>query len=134
PAVLLAATLVALLLPVSQGHAWGWTATRTLALLGAAVVFGAAWIRSELRSPSPVVDMRMMRLPAVWTTNVVALLFGVCMYSVIAALPAFLQTAPSQGYGFGASVTEAGLLLAPMPIVMFLTSFVAARLAEQFGS
>ncbi len=134
PAVLLAATLVALLLPVSQGHAWGWTAPRTLGLLGAAVVFGAAWIRSEVRSPSPVVDMRMMRLPAVWTTNLVALLFGVCMYSLIAMLPAFLQTAPEQGYGFGASVTEAGLLLAPMPIVMFLTSFVAARLAERFGS
>ena len=53
PAVLLAATLVALLLPVSQGHAWGWTATRTLVLLAAAVAFGAAWIRWSCAPPAP---------------------------------------------------------------------------------
>jgi EmrB/QacA subfamily drug resistance transporter len=134
PAVLLAAALVALLLPVSQGHVWGWTAPRTLALLAAAAVLTYVWIRAELRSPSPVVDMRMMRLPAVWTTNLVALLFGVCMYSVIAALPQFLQTPAASGYGFGASVTEAGLLLSPMPVVMFLTGLFAAPLAERIGT
>ena len=36
--------------------------------------------------------MRMMRVPAVWTNNLVALLFGVGMYSVIGFLPEFLQT------------------------------------------
>jgi MFS family permease len=134
PAVLLAAALVALLLPVSQGHVWGWTAPGTLALLAAAALLTYAWIRAELRSPSPVVDMRMMRLPAVWTTNLVALLFGVCMYSVIAALPQFLQTPAASGYGFGASVTQAGLLLSPMPVVMFLSGLVAAPLAKRIGT
>ena len=36
----------------------------------------------------------------------VALLFGVCMYSMLSALPQFLQTPASEGYGFGASVIE----------------------------
>ena len=51
----------------------------------------------------------MMRMPAVCTTNVVALLFGVCLFSVFVSLPQFLQTPPSEGYGFGASLTSSGL-------------------------
>ena len=33
-----------------------------------------------------------MRLPAVWTNNLVALLIGVGMYAVFAFLPEFVQT------------------------------------------
>ena len=44
----------------------------------------------------PLIDLKMMRLPAVWTTNLVALLFGVGMYAIFAFLPEFLQT-PSLG-------------------------------------
>ena len=50
--------------------------------------------------------MKMMRLPAVWTTNLVALLFGVGLYAIFAFLPEFLQTPSSAGYGFGASITS----------------------------
>ena len=35
----------------------------------------------------PLIDMRMMRIPAVWTTNLVALLFGAGMYAAFAFLP-----------------------------------------------
>ena len=37
--------------------------------------------------------MRMMRIPAVWTTNLVAFLLGVGMYAVFAFLPEFLRSA-----------------------------------------
>ena len=59
--------------------------------------------------------MKMMRIPPVWTTNLVALLFGVGMYATFAFLPEFLQTPSAAGYGFGASITESGLLLLPQP-------------------
>ena len=64
--------------------------------------------------------MRMMRIPAVWTTNLVALLFGVGLYSVFAFIPEFVQTPPSAGYGFGASITESGLIVLPMTVTMFV--------------
>ena len=50
--------------------------------------------------------MNMMRLPAVWTNNLVALLLGCGMYAVFAFVPEFVQTADSSsGYGFGAAAS-----------------------------
>jgi MFS family permease len=78
--------------------------------------------------------MRMMSLRAVWTTNLVALLFGVGMYAMFAFLPEFLQTPSSAGYGFGASITESGVMILPQAAAMFLVGLLAGRLAERFGS
>ena len=44
-----------------------------IGLLIAAVVLAVAWVIAESRSSHPLIDMRMMRLPAVWTTNLVSL-------------------------------------------------------------
>ena len=113
-AVLLAAWLIALLVAVTEGPSWGWASPRVLGLFVAAVVFLLVWIWVELRAAEPLIDMRMMRLPAVWTTNLVAFLFGACLYSALAFLPEFLQTPASAGYGFGASVTASGFFLLPL--------------------
>ncbi|MFN2522036.1 MAG: MFS transporter [Mycobacteriales bacterium] len=133
-AFLLSGWLVCLLLPVSQGHVWGWTSGRTLGLLAASAVLAALWARTEVRSETPLIDMRMMRIPAVWTTNLAALLFGVGMYSLFAFLPQFLQTPRSTGYGFGVSVTESGLLLLPQSAATFAAGIASGRLAARLGS
>jgi EmrB/QacA subfamily drug resistance transporter len=134
-ALLLSAWLVALLLGVSQGHVWGWTSARVIGLFVAAAVLLPAWVLAEARSSSPLVDMRMMRIPTVWTVNLVALLFGAGMYSMFAFLPQFLQTPESvAGYGFGASVTESGLLLLPQTVASFVAGIFAGRLANRLGS
>jgi MFS family permease len=77
--------------------------------------------------------MRMMRLPAVWTTNVVALLFGAGMFSVIAFLPQFLQTPTAAGYGFGSTVTEAGLLMLPMLVTMSAGGSLSGPIASRIS-
>jgi len=133
PAVLLSSWLVALLLALSQGAKWGWTSTAVLGLLGAAVVLAAAWVWVENRSASPLIDMQMMRLPAVWTTNLVALLVGFAMYASFAFLPQLSQTPSVAGYGFGASVTESGLILLPSSVTMFLAGMYSARAARRIG-
>ncbi|HTW15686.1 MAG TPA: MFS transporter [Nocardioides sp.] len=133
-ALLLSAWLVALLLATSQGHSWGWSSPEVIGLFLAAAVLLPVWVRAEARSESPLVDMRMMRLPRVWTVNLVALLFGAGMYSLFAFLPAFLQTPSEAGYGFGITVTESGLLLLPQTVASFLMGVVSGRLAARFGS
>ncbi|WP_433789415.1 MFS transporter [Actinoplanes sp. CA-252034] len=117
-ALLLAGWLVALLLPLSKGAAWGWGSGRTLASFALAVALLAGWMTAELRTAEPLIDMRMMRLPAVWTTNLAAMLFGAAMFGVFAFLPQLMQVPAASGYGFGASVTTAGLLMAPMLVAM----------------
>lgn len=133
-ALLLSAWLVALLLATSQGHSWGWSSPEVIGLFVVAAVLLPVWVRAEVRSESPLVDMRMMRLPRVWTVNLVALLFGAGMYSLFAFLPAFLQTPSEAGYGFGITVTESGLLLLPQTVASFLMGVVSGRLAARFGS
>lgn len=117
-ATLLAAWLLALLLPVSQGQQWGWTSPATVALLVVAVAAFVAWLTVESRAANPVIDIAMLRRPAVWTTNAVALLFGAAMFATLTFLPQLVETPTSTGYGFGASVSVAGLVILPMLVTM----------------
>ncbi|WP_194899149.1 MFS transporter [Catenulispora pinisilvae] len=133
-ALWLSAWLVLLLLAVSEGPTWGWGSAKVLALFLGAAVCLPLWIWTEARSSAPLIDMRMMRLPAVWTTNLVALLFGVGMYTVMTFLPQLVQTPRAvAGYGLSASITQSGVYLLPMTIGMFLLGIAAAPLAKRVG-
>jgi len=133
-AVLLSGWLVALLVPISEAGQWGWTSAPVVGLLALAIVLAVAWVMVEIRSAEPLIDMRMMRVPAVWTTNLVALLFGITMYSVMTFLPEFVQTPSTAGYGFSASITASGLFLLPMTVTMFAGGVIAGRLAPRIGA
>ena len=133
-AVLLSGWLVALLLGVSEAPSWGWGSARVLGLIALAVVIGVAWVIVEYHSKEPLVDMRMMRIPAVWTNNLVALLLGVGMYSAIGFIPEFLQTPKSTGYGFGASIIQSGVYLLPLTVAMFVVGMLSGRIAAAIGS
>ncbi|RYH13453.1 MAG: MFS transporter [Alphaproteobacteria bacterium] len=132
-ATLLAGWLIALLLPLSQATQWGWTSPLVLGLLGAAVVLAVTWVMVEIRSDNPLIDMQVMRLPAVWTTNLVALLFGAAMFSVWAFVPQLIQVPTSSGYGFGASVTQAGWIILPMLVTMAFAGTLVGRLEQRFS-
>ena len=105
-----------------------------LGLFAAAVGLFALWLTTEARSRTPLIDLRVMRLPAVWTTNAAALLFGAGMYAIWSFLPGFIQTPEAAGYGFGASVTESGLLMLPMLVAMFLSGVLPGGLEPRVGA
>ncbi|WBB70066.1 MFS transporter [Micromonospora sp. WMMD812] len=133
-AALLAGGLLCLLLATSKGAGWGWASAQTVTLVVTAAVLVGAWVRTEARSTQPLVDMRIMRLPTVWTTNLVALLFGAGWFAVFAFLPQFVQVPSTAGYGFGADVTEAGLLMLPMVVTMSAAGVISGRVVRWFGS
>jgi predicted MFS family arabinose efflux permease len=132
--LLLSAWLTALLLALSEGHAWGLTSAKTLGLAAFAVVLAVLWVQSEVHSRHPLVDMRVMRIRPVWTTNLSALLLGFGMYSAFVLIPQFVQVPESTGYGYGATVTQAGLFLVPSTFAMLLFAPVAGRLSNTVGS
>ena len=134
PAFLLSGWLVALLLGLSQGPKWGWDSPKVIGLLVAAAAIAALWIAVEQRASVPLIDMRMMRLRGVWTTNLVAALVGVGMYASFGFTPQFNQTPTEAGYGFGSSVTESGLLILPSAVATFITGLVAARIVRRIGA
>lgn len=122
------------LLALSEAPVWGWTSAPVMALFAVTVIMMALWIWSEVHSTAPLVDMRMMRIPAVWSTNLAALLFGFGMYAMFIIVPQFVQTPEREGYGFGASVTQSGLFLAPLALAMLLVAPLTGRLAAWVGS
>jgi MFS family permease len=134
PAVLLSGWLVALLLGLSQASSWGWGSARVLGLLAAAVLLCIAWVATEDHVAVPLIDMRMMRSRAVWTTNLATLLMGVAMYAAFAFLPSFVQTPATAGYGFTASIAISGLILLPAAATMFVFGNLSAPMVVRFGS
>jgi EmrB/QacA subfamily drug resistance transporter len=133
-AALMSAGLAAVLVAVSESATWHWLSAKTLGGLAAGVVLLALWVRSESRSDHPLVDMHMMRIRGVWTTNLVALLLGFGMYASFILLPQFVETPGRAGYGFGSSVTQAGLFLVPTTIAMLILGSQTGRLEKLFGS
>jgi EmrB/QacA subfamily drug resistance transporter len=124
----------ALLLAITETSTWGWGSPKTLGLLLAGVLLIGAWVVDELRSREPLVDMRMMAIRGVWTTNTVAFLIGVGMYSSFILIPEFVQEPASTGYGFGASATVAGLFLLPATIAITVVGQMAGVLERRIGS
>lgn len=131
---LMSTGLTAVLLAVSQAGEWGWGSPKTVGLAAFGLAVIVAWVAAELRSREPLVDMRMMAIRGVWTTNLVAFLLGVGMYSSFILLPQFVQAPTFTGYGFGASVTEAGLFLLPATMAILVVGQLAGRLEHRFGS
>jgi EmrB/QacA subfamily drug resistance transporter len=133
-ALLMSLGLALVLVAVSETATWHWLSARTLGCLAAGFALLALWARSEARSAEPLVDMRMMRIRGVWTTNAVALLLGFGMYASFILLPQLVESPRRVGYGFGATVTGAGLFMVPSTVAMLLVGSQTGRLERRFGS
>ncbi|MFZ0041857.1 MAG: MFS transporter [Solirubrobacteraceae bacterium] len=133
-AALMTAGFSCVLIAISETTTWGWGSPKTLTLLAIGVALTAAWVAVEVRSDEPLIDMAMMRIRGVWTTNLVAFLLGAGMYASFLIYPQFAQLPKSTGFGFGASVVTAGLYLLPAALLMSLLGSVAGRVARRFGS
>ncbi|MET9452804.1 MFS transporter [Streptomyces cinerochromogenes] len=126
-AVTLGALLVLLLLPVSQGHEWGWTSGRTLGSFAGAVVTAAVWVMTENRVEEPMVDMKMFAHRPVLFTNLAGLLLGFAMFAQFIGVSYLVQVPEDiAGYGFGASVLGAS-------VVYLLPTTLVSLVGAQFG-
>ncbi|MBV9807483.1 MAG: MFS transporter [Solirubrobacterales bacterium] len=133
-AALMSVGMSCVLIAISQTTVWGWGTSRTIGLFAVGLAVCVGWIAVELRSREPLVDMGMMRVRSVWTTNLAAFLLGAGMYASFIVFPQFAQLPKSTGFGFGASVVVSSLYLLPAAFGMGLLSSVAGRIAHRFGS
>ncbi len=132
---LMSVGLVALLIAVSEGNSWGWGSRAVVGLFALAAATLAIWVAWERRAPQPLVDMKMMAKRGVWTTNLTGLLVGFGMFGSFIIVPRFVQVVPEDaGFGFGATVTEAGVFLLPSALIMLFAGPIAGWLGTRFGS
>jgi MFS family permease len=131
-ALLMSVGISACLLAISFTTSWGWISARAIGLFVIGVAVCVAWVLVETRSSEPLIDMKMMRLRGVWTTNLAAFLLGGGMYTSFLIFPEFAEL-PSR-IGYGASILDGGLYLLPMALTMAAVGSFAGRIAGRIGS
>ncbi len=125
-ALVLALALVALLLMLTEGPAWGWLSGGTFALLGATLALLALLAVVERRAAHPLIDPAVVAGRSLLAVHVAAFVFGMVSFVFYVLLPAYAETpvahalpgGGSVGYGLGADVTVAGLVLLPGSLVL----------------
>ena len=128
--LLLGATLLALLIPLTEGRALGWPAW-TLALLATVPVLGLALAvverRVERSGRVALLPPSVLRLPSMRRGLTVGIPFfaGFSAFMFICAL--LLQD------GLRLGPLEAGFALAPLAVGFFAVSLLNARLVARFG-
>ena len=133
-ALLLSAGLVAVMLALTEGEAWGWTSAPILGLAGAAAALLVAWVLVELRVGEPMVDMRMFSHRPVLLTNATTMVAGFALFGCFVLIPSFVEAPARLGYGFGATATEAGFYLLPASIAQLVSGPGGGLLGRRYGS
>ncbi len=127
-AAVYAAGLIALLLGLNQGHAWGWTSPLTIGCLVLGLAILGAWIAIELRMANPMLDLRLFA-QRTFSTPVVSSMLN---YGATVATTFLLPFALIQGRQL--SPAQTGLVLMCQPIVMAITASFSGALSDKIGS
>jgi EmrB/QacA subfamily drug resistance transporter len=96
-------------------------------LAGAALIAAFAVHAWRAGTTDPLLDLRLLRIPAVAASAATLLLLGGAFLGTLFLLPLYLQVAR------GESALDAGLLLLPQGAAAALTMHLAGRLADRHG-
>ncbi len=121
-------SLVAVMLGLEQGDAWGWTSFPVLGLFALALILGAVFVWWERRTSAPLIDMRLFKIPVFTIGNFTGLLSYLVMFGVLVVMPYYFERVG------GYPTALVGLIMTPVPLGMTLAAPTAGRLADQLGS
>jgi predicted MFS family arabinose efflux permease len=132
--VLFGGALATLLIALSMGTEWGWTAPSVLGLILMSVALTAAWAVVELRTRRPLVQLRYLTKKLVLIADLTAVLAGFGMFLMMTLVNRLAQAPTSSGYGFGESAGMAGLVLTPLAVGTVTANRSAGALYRRAGS
>lgn len=117
--LLLAVATLGLLLLVAEPAVWRSPATAVAisAVAGASLL---AWVLVELRTATPLVDVRLLSTPSVLRANMAMAVAGVGLYLLFSVFTRYVQTPADAAYGFALPGAAAGAALIPFSVLGFL--------------
>ncbi|MFL6115816.1 MAG: DHA2 family efflux MFS transporter permease subunit [Catenulispora sp.] len=127
-AALVVAGVVSLLLAAQMGgqqYAWGSPVIIGLAIAG--VVLLTLFVLWELRTPEPILPMRLFRGSVFRVSSTMGFLIGMVMMGAMMYIPFYFQVVD------GDSPTKAGLRMLPMMVGLLTTSITSGRLISRTG-
>ncbi|UYO97375.1 MFS transporter [Microbacterium sp. M28] len=132
-AIGLAIGLTGILLFVSRGAEWGWTAPLTLTSIVGGVAVLLVWGWYQLRTADPLLDLRVAARPAVLFTNIAAIGMGFALFASNVTFPQMLELPAETGSGFGLDMVGAALIVMPAGLVMMVISPLSGWLERTIG-
>ena len=125
---LLTASLFCLTFALIEGQNYGWTSATILALFAGAGVAFLLFYWREHRVSQPLIDFSLFRSLNFAAGNATGLLLSAAMMGAFFTIPIFLQSV------LGFSAIKAGLVMAPMSVVIIFAAPVAGMLSDRLGS
>jgi len=127
-AALLIAGVAGLTLALVEGGEWGWGSPATLGTLAGSLGVLALFVAHCLHHRNPLVEPALFRAGPFAGASLVITLFSVSFGALLLSIALWLQDV------WGWSALQAGLAIAPGPVMVPLFSFlVAGRLIGRFG-
>ena len=127
----LGASLIAIVLGLSEGTSWGWTSAPILGLLVLGPLAMVPLVLYERTVAEPVLDLKLLAQRNVMVANLLVISFGLVSGIAFQAFVYALELPPPSGFGIG--ITEVGLYLLPLAVVILPVALGVAALIPRYG-
>ena len=121
-------SLFALLLAISEGHAWGWNSLKIITLGIITLVFGGLFYFRDHKINYPLINFSLFAIKPFTFGNLAVMTSYMAMYTNSILLPFFLQ----EILKYNPLVT--GLLILPYSVTLSVIAPISGRLSGKFGS
>jgi EmrB/QacA subfamily drug resistance transporter len=123
----LAGSLFLLIFGLIKGPDYGWTSTRTLVFLGAAVLVGLLFAIRESRARQPLLPLRLFRSASLSAGVVLVIMLMFAMFGAMFFMTFYLENV------HGLDPIAAGVHLLPMTAMMIIGSPIAGAVIGKLG-
>ena len=125
---LLAVGLASFQIMLEEGQQDDWFASRFITVMAiTSVVSIALFVRRELTTAHPAVDLRVLRYPSMIGGSIYSVILGMGLYGIMFAVPVFVQDYLHY------TALQSGLLLVPGAIASAVSMILYGRVASRFS-
>jgi EmrB/QacA subfamily drug resistance transporter len=127
-AALIFVGLATLLFAVSEGQVLGWTSPVILGMIAIAVITLGLFVRQELTTPDPLLELNLFRDRNFLLPNLLMSLLFFSFAGINYLLPFYLE------YVRGFTTSDAGIILTSLSLAMMVSGILAGLLFNRFGA
>ena len=114
---------------LEEGNSEDWFQSRFITVLFVAAVSSlVAFVFRELKSKTPVVDLRVLRYRSLWAGSILSIIVGMALYGTLFAVPIFAQSLMHY------TSQETGMLLLPSALASAATMIGAGQIIRKIDS
>jgi MFS family permease len=130
-ALTLGGCMVFVLLYLTEGSSIGWASLGDLGLLTPGLVLLAAFLLLEVRTSSPLIELKLLRIRNFLVANSIRIIGGVSNFLFYYAFVYYAEY--PKPYGLGLDVLSTGLVLAPATLSAIGWALVEGKLVAKVG-